>query len=146
MKFFLDGVILHRVLVAGVVVVELGTADVDGSVREAVLALVRDIAREMLTARADHWCREIGVARRRITIRSQKTRWGSCTTEGNLSLNWRLALTPPEAMDYVVVHEVAHIVHADHGPDFQALLDRFYPDWRIWDSWLDDVGVALTAL
>lgn len=130
----------------GEIVVDRAAEASDEIARKAILDLVRSIAREILAARVEHWCREIGVARRRMTVRSQKTRWGSCTSDGSISLNWRLVLTPPEALDYVVAHEVAHIVHAHHGPEFQGLLDRFYPDWRTWDRWLDEVGVALTSL
>ncbi|MCA9322286.1 MAG: M48 family metallopeptidase, partial [Planctomycetes bacterium] len=71
------------------------------------------------------------------------TRWGSCSSKGNLAFNWRLVLAPPEILDYVVAHEVAHLVHLDHGPDFHRLLERLCPEHRRKDRWLDEHGETL---
>mgnify|MGYP000808458108 FL=1 len=60
----------------------------------------------------------------------KKIRWGSCSTKGNLNFNWKLVLMPPEILDYVVVHELAHIRHHDHSPAFYAEVERYLPDWR----------------
>ena len=65
-----------------------------------------------------------------ITIRNQKTRWGSCSAKGNLNFNCLLMRTPDEIIDYVVVHELCHLLQAGHGPRFHALMDRYYPRWR----------------
>jgi predicted metal-dependent hydrolase len=72
----------------------------------------------------------------RVSVRDQATRWGSCSTSTNLAFNWRLVLAPPEVLDYVVVHELAHLVEMNHGPAFWALVGRHCPDWRHSKRWL----------
>src|SRR5207248_6452227 len=69
----------------------------------------------------------LGVTYRRITIRDQVSRWGSCSSTGSLSFNWRLVLAPHDVLDYVVVHEVCHLVEHNHGPRFWALVKRRRP-------------------
>ncbi|MEZ6197230.1 MAG: SprT family zinc-dependent metalloprotease [Planctomycetota bacterium] len=121
-------------------------APIDASpddLRSAVVALYRAIARETLESRVAHWSREASVRARSVTIREQATRWGSCSGAGRLSFNWRLVIAPCEILDYVAAHEVAHLVHFDHGPEWQGLLDRLMPDWRRWEDWLDRNGELL---
>lgn len=79
----------------------------------------------------------------RVSIRAQKTRWGSCSSRGTLSFNWKLYLTAPECLDYVVVHELCHLVHMDHSPAFWAEVERIMPDYRTWKKWLRDNGDTL---
>lgn len=128
--------------VRGKVVVAGPRSDRD-SVRAAVEVLIRGIAREVATARADTWCRELSVKRGRITIRSQKTRWGSCSQTGDLSFNWRLVIAAPELFDYVVAHECVHLVHFDHGPGFRRRLSRLVPRWEQHEAWLAEHGELL---
>src|SRR5438105_1697574 len=87
----------------------------------------------------------LGVAYRRIRVAGQRTRWGSCSPSGTLSFNWRLALAPPEVLDYVVVHEVCHLPEPSHGPRFWALVERLRPGYREPKQWLADHGHALLA-
>jgi predicted metal-dependent hydrolase len=89
--------------------------------------------------------RRLGVAFRRIRIADQKSRWGSCSSQGTLSFNWRLALAPADVLDYVVVHEVCHLREAHHGPAFWTLLERLRPGYREPKSWLREHGDALQA-
>jgi hypothetical protein len=81
----------------------------------------------------------------RIRIAGQRTRWGSCSSRGTLSFNWRLALAPPEVLDYVVVHELCHLREANHSPRFWALVDAARPDWRVQRAWLREFGAELLA-
>lgn len=75
--------------------------------------------------------RLMGVKINRIEYRNMSTRWGSCTpTTGRISINVRLALYPPECLEYVVVHELCHMKEANHSARFYALVERYYPDWR----------------
>jgi predicted metal-dependent hydrolase len=78
-----------------------------------------------------------------LTIRDQRTRWGSCSPTGALSFNWRLLLGPEDVLDYVVWHEACHLVHLDHSPRFWALLARHRPGYRAPQRWLRDNGAAL---
>ena len=89
-----------------------------------------DKALQHIPKRVSYYAKQIGVTYGRITIRNQKTRWGSCSSRGNLNFNWTLILTPEPLQDYVVVHELAHIRHHDHSPAFYALIERYMPDWR----------------
>jgi predicted metal-dependent hydrolase len=88
----------------------------------------------------------VGVDYRRITIRSQKTRWGSCSSSGNLNFNCLLLLAPPEVLDYVVVHELCHRKEMNHSPRFWAEVGRVLPDYKKRNKWLKENGSRLMLL
>ncbi|MGB3953089.1 MAG: SprT family zinc-dependent metalloprotease, partial [Solirubrobacterales bacterium] len=100
-------------------------------------------AREEITRRLDVVVARNGTSYRRLAIRDQRTRWGSCSTSGTLSFNWRLLLAPSVVLDYVVEHEAAHIEVRDHSPRFWALLDRRVPGWQQQRDWLRRHGGTL---
>jgi hypothetical protein len=81
----------------------------------------------------------------RLTVRGQRSRWGSCSSRGALSFNWRLVLAPHDVLDYVVVHEVCHLVEHNHGPGFWRLVGERRPDYRQSKRWLDEHGWELLA-
>jgi len=85
----------------------------------------------------------LGVRPRRITVRDQSSRWGSCSTTGLLSFSWRLVLAPPAVLDYVVAHEVAHLAEMNHGPRFWALVRKTCPDMDAARVWLRRHGTEL---
>lgn len=87
----------------------------------------------------------LGVAFRRITVREQRTLWGSCSSRGTLSFNWRLALAPPEILDYVVVHEVCHLRVPNHSRAFWAVVQSRRPRWREQRAWLARHGWELQS-
>lgn len=78
----------------------------------------REEARGLLTARTAHWAAALGVKYNRIAIKSQRSLWGSCSRRGNLNFNWRLAAAPPEVLDYVVIHELCHLLELNHSKRF----------------------------
>lgn len=78
-----------------------------------------------------------------ISIRDQRTRWGSCSVGARLNFSWRLVMAPPPVLDYVVAHEVAHLVHHDHSPAFWSLVARLQPDFEARRDWLRQHGPAL---
>lgn len=78
-----------------------------------------------------------------ITIRDQKTRWGSCSSNGNLNFNWRLIFAPENVIDYVVVHELAHRKQMNHSPAFYAVVESVLPDYREPQEWLRKNGMTL---
>lgn len=102
-------------------------------------------AREVLAARAAALAPVLGVTYGRVAVRDQQTRWGSCSSGGNLNFNWRLILAPPPILDYVVVHELAHRRELNHSPRFWALVAAHCPDYRARQDWLKEHGAALMA-
>ena len=89
------------------------------------------------------YAEKIGVTYGRITIRNQKTRWGSCAANGNLNFNCLLMATPVEVIDSVVVHELCHRRHMNHSKEFYGEIYRVYPDYDKWNKWLKDNGGLL---
>lgn len=107
-------------------------------------ALYRKAAREYFPKRVSHYAHILGVTYGKISIRDQKTRWGSCSSEGNLSFNWRLILAPPDVLDYVVVHELCHRKEMNHSPRFWSLVESLMPDYKKQRKWLKENGRKLT--
>ena len=104
-----------------------------------------DQALQIIPQRVSHYAPLVGVTYGRITIRNQKTRWGSCSAKGNLNFNCLLMLTPPEVMDYVVVHELCHRKEMNHSTRFWAEVERILPDYKVRRKWLKDHGNSLIA-
>lgn len=100
-------------------------------------------AKEYFPKRAAYFQQFTGGIYHRITIRDQKTRWGSCSAKGTLSFNWRLMLAPPAILDYVVVHELCHLTHMNHSTAFWQAVAEVYPDYRTARKWLKDHGQEL---
>lgn len=94
-------------------------------------------------ARLAHFAPHVGKAVRKLTIRAQRTRWGSCTTRGSISLNWRLMQASPEIFDYVVVHELCHLLVPNHSPRFWNEVGRILPDYQARRAALRRFGRAL---
>lgn len=88
------------------------------------------MAKRVIPERVEYYAGIMGVSYGRITIREQKTRWGSCSSKGNLNFNWRLMLMPEGVLDYVVVHELAHRIEMNHSKDFWAAVEKVLPDYR----------------
>ena len=86
---------------------------------------------------------QLGVAIKRISVRDQSSRWGSCSTTGVLSYSWRLILAPPFVLDYLAVHEVAHLIEMNHSPRFWRLVNGVCSDANRAKSWLDIHGTDL---
>ena len=86
--------------------------------------------KEKISDRVKHYCGIMGVTAGKITIRNQKTRWGSCSEKGNLNFNYQLYYLPDELLDYVVVHELAHRRHMNHSGEFWAEVDKYCSDYR----------------
>jgi predicted metal-dependent hydrolase len=105
----------------------------------------RIAAREIVSALAEEEAEELDVAYRQIRIGRQRTLWGSCSPRGVLSFNWRLVLAPFEVLDYVVVHELCHLLALDHSRRFWKLVEGRRPDWRDQRDWLREYGPELLA-
>lgn len=97
-------------------------------------------AMDYIPKRVEYYSKLIGVTYGRITIRNQKTRWGSCSSKGNLNFNCLLMLTPPEVIDSIVVHELCHRKEMNHSERFYAEVLRVYPEYHKWNKWLKENG------
>jgi predicted metal-dependent hydrolase len=104
--------------------------------------LKREAQRELEAASRRH-ADSLGVAVKRVSVRDQSTRWGSCSNNGVLSFSWRLILAPPFVLDYLAAHEVAHLVELNHSPRFWRLVTRLYPGYERAKTWLDRHGTTL---
>ena len=105
----------------------------------------RRAVRELVAMIADEEAPPLGVRYERIQVRDQRTRWGSCSTRGTLSFNWRLVLAPFEVLDYVVVHELCHLREPNHSRRFWGLVESRRPCWREQRGWLREHGAELLA-
>ena len=112
---------------------------------EPELRALAEQALAYIPLRVQHYAPLVGVEYGRITIRNQKTRWGSCSSAGNLNFNCLLMLAPPEVIDSVVVHELCHRKHMNHSPAFYAEVYRVFPEYEKWHGWLSKNGPALIA-
>lgn len=108
-----------------------------------VEAWLRDLARSRIDEAIERHAAGLGVAPRKVTIRDPRTRWGSASQTGRVSLSWRLILAPCEALETVVIHELAHLRVFGHGPRFWALVASRRPDHRVWRRWLHDHATEL---
>ena len=104
-----------------------------------------DRARREIPPRVEMFARKAGVSYGRITIRNQKSRWGSCSSRGNLNFNCLLMLAPPGVTDYVIVHELCHRIEMNHSARFWAEVERVMPDYRVPRKWLRDHGSGIMA-
>ena len=101
-------------------------------------------AREYLTDRLAHYSRVCGFSYKSLRINGARTRWGSCNAQRkNLNFTWRLMMTPPEIVDYVVVHELCHLQHPNHSPEFWKEVGRILPDYKQRRKWLKENGLKL---
>lgn len=106
-------------------------------------AFLLALARERLEAACARHAATLGRRYTEITLRDTRSRWGSCTVEGRLMFSWRLILAPPEVLDYVAAHEVAHLAQMDHSPAFWAVVARLVPDHARHRRWLREHGAGL---
>ena len=106
----------------------------------ALEAQYRKEARRRITERAAYFAEKMGVDYGRIAIKAAKTRWGSCSAQGNLNFHWKLILMSPAILDYVVVHELAHRIEMNHSPRFWAQVERILPDYRERRRWIKENG------
>ena len=100
-------------------------------------------AAELMKKKVDELSARLGISYTRLTIRGQKTRWGSCSRKGNLSFNWKLLMAPEPVIDYVIIHELAHLKEMNHTKRFWAIVDEYCPQWRKYRKWLRDFNIHL---
>ena len=108
-----------------------------------IRALLRHHARDALAQASDKYAQRLDRSYTRLTIRDTRSRWGSCSAQGALMYSWRLIMAPPEVLDYVAAHEVAHLVEMNHQPAFWAIVAQLCPDFEAHRGWLRKNGDQL---
>ncbi|MEJ5257321.1 MAG: SprT family zinc-dependent metalloprotease [Fervidobacterium sp.] len=104
---------------------------------------LRKQAEEYLPKKVNEISKIMGVTYKKVTVKDTKTRWGSCSTKGTISLNWRLIMAPIGVVEYVIVHELAHIVHPNHKQEFWKFVGKFVPNHKFLRNWLKKNGRSL---
>lgn len=103
----------------------------------------RTFAKKHLTSRLDFYAHQMHASYKKITIRDTSSRWGSCSSTGTISFAYRLILADPSIIDYVVIHELAHTIHHNHGKSFWDLVGTYYPEYKKARAWLKESGSTL---
>ena len=96
-----------------------------------------------ITMRVDFYKDIIGVTVNSVSIKSRKTQWGSCDSNGDITFSWRLVMARPDAIDYVVIHELCHRKHMDHSREFWNLVQKYMPDFKVQKQWLEENSMNL---
>lgn len=109
-------------------------------------AFFRTEARNTILPLVEHYTTRINRPFNRVTLRDTRSRWGSCSGEGNLMFSWRLVMAPPKVMEYVVAHEVAHLVEMNHSTAFWAQVETLMPEYQDHRHWLRQHGAKLHAV
>lgn len=118
-------------------------ADEHPYAKRVIDAWMRHQAKYYISKRVHELNRTIGFEYRRITIKDQKSKWGSCSRQKNLNFNFRLMMAPPEVVDYIIFHELMHLKELNHSKSFYTLLKKFCPNYREHEKWLKQHGVSL---
>jgi predicted metal-dependent hydrolase len=112
-------------------------------VKDQLRKALKSYARQVFEQKASSYSKEVGKDFDRIFVRNQTTRWGSCSSRNNLNFNWRLILGPEHVLEYVVVHELAHLEHPDHSREFWSKVENMFPDYSYSDNWLSENSAKL---
>jgi predicted metal-dependent hydrolase len=124
----------------------LSTKTIDTIPQALLKSWYIDCATKTLSAKTSFWASRIGVQPKRITIKEQKTRWGSCSSLGNINYNWRIIMAPPEAIDYLVIHELCHLRIPNHSQAFWQEVEKFSPQFKKCRTWLRTNGMILMGI
>ncbi len=108
-----------------------------------VQAILKLHARDVLADRSDHYATAVGRSYTKLSLRDTRSRWGSCSSQGVLMYSWRLIMAPPDVLDYVAAHEVAHLVEMNHSTAFWDVVAGLMPDYKVHRKWLRDHGSDL---
>ncbi len=114
------------------------------AIKDAVEKWYRERAREVITDKVTYFQRFVGKSVGEIRIKEQKSRWGSCSSRGNLNFNWKIVMAPDEIIDYLVVHELCHLLHMNHSKEFWDSVGKIIPDYKEREKWLKEKGAWLS--
>jgi len=121
----------------------LKECDLRSAIKERLHEWYRVMALEKFQTQTGQFSGKLGVVVKAVKVKNYRRRWGSCSARGELSFNWRLIMAPSTVIDYVVAHEVAHLVYHNHSPEFWVVVDRLMPTYRHQQNWLNQNGGLL---
>lgn len=121
----------------------LAANDAPDALTLALTRFYQRAARIHFSERVAHWSERMALIPRRLALSSARGRWGSCSAAGGLRLNWRLMQAPAAVIDYVVIHELAHLAELNHSSRFWAIVEKYCPDWPVRRDWLKQHGERL---
>ena len=130
-------------LKGGYLEVSLPKKPKDGDIRSALVEWYEQHALDRLTEKTNRYAGIMGVSPNSISVRDYKARWGSCSSKGEISYNWRIIIAPHHIVDYVVVHELCHLKHPNHSPAYWKSVKREVPDYEVCRHWLKECGSSL---
>lgn len=113
------------------------------NIQDSIIAWYKVQARRVFKNKLDEQAKRMQVTYRDFRLKDQKTRWGSCSNQGNINLNWRLIMAPEEVIDYLIIHELSHLTHPNHSEKFWQRVSEFMPKYAYWRNWLKDHGQEL---
>lgn len=122
---------------------DLQDKDCVPNIQAALFSWYKAQARRVLQDKLDKQAKRMQVTFQTFRLKDQKTRWGSCSSKGNLNFNWRIIMAPDEAIDYIIIHELAHLTHLNHSEQFWKRVAAFMPDYEVWKKWFKDHGQEL---
>ncbi len=111
--------------------------------RKALEKWYRREAKKVINKRVNFYKPKFSIEPREVKIKEQKKRWGSCSSNGNLLFNFRIVMAPSSVIDYIVVHEMSHLIHKNHSAAFWSLVENILPDYKERRKWLKDYGVRM---
>ncbi len=104
---------------------------------------LREKAKEAIAERTMEYSKVIGVSYNNIRIKDTKSRWGSCSSKGNLNFSWRIIMAPAAVMDYIIIHELCHLIHMNHSKEYWETVEQYMPDYKRHKEWLKVNGAKL---
>lgn len=110
---------------------------------EVLLDWIKTYAESYISKRCKILAQTCGFSFNKLVIRSQRSRWGSCSSKGNLNFNFRLIFTLPQTIDYVIIHELCHLKEMNHSNRFWSLVEQCMPEYKVWEKWLKVEGKNL---
>lgn len=114
-------------------------------IRNAIVRWYKRQAEQKIREKVKRYAPIVGVEPAGVNIKTFKSRWGSCTAKGELEFNWLIMLAPNRMVDYVVIHELCHLIHHDHSPEFWREVGRVMPDYQLCREWLRESSVGLVV-
>jgi len=112
-------------------------------VKEELSKWYKNQAQQVYQEKLEQYSKVMGLKYNKLRIKNQATRWGSCSSKGNLNLNWRVIMASEDVIDYLIIHELAHLKFMNHSQQFWQLVAIFKPDYEVWKKWLKDNGRTL---